>query len=512
MAGRTIFAAKNAVWGIAGNIINALLSFISRTVFINVLGTQYLGVNGLFTNILGMLSLAELGVGSAISFSLYKPLAENDTKQIQAIINFYRRAYRVIALIVAVVGLCIMPFLHYFVRGVPEVQNIYTIYLIFLFNSVTSYLITYKTTLLSADQRNYLITNINTSVKVITIALQIAYLLVVGNYIGYLLIDATVQLLSKFYLNHFTDKRYPYIRGKNDARLSKKDKSTIFTKIRALMLHKVGEVSVYQTDNIITSAFISTAVVGLVSNFTLIINTVNTFVLSIFNSMTASFGNLIATETTEKQIHITKRYDFMCFVFFGWTAVSLYILLDPFIILWIGRDRLIGNLTVMLLCINYYLTGMRVGLTNVKTAAGIFEQDKWIALCQAVANLAFSIILVRPMGLAGVYMGTLISSMIPNISRPYIVYKYLFKRSCIPYLIEYMRRFIELTLCAAIIKGIDYLIPCVSIYLRFLILLTLCITIPALLLILVYHKSDEFQYFKGLTLRLKNKVLRRKHA
>ena len=512
MASRTTFAAKNAMWGMAGNISNALLAFISRTVFINVLGTQYLGVNGLFTNILGMLSLAELGIGSAISFSLYKPLAEKNTRQIQAIINFYRSAYRVIALIVTVVGLSLMPFLHYFVRGVPEVQNIDIAYAIFLFNSVTSYLVTYKTTLLSADQRNYLITNINTVVKAIIATLQITYLLTVGNYIGYLVIDATVQLLSKFYLNHFTDKRYPYIQGKNDARLSKKDKATIFTKIKALILHKVGEVSVYQTDNIITSAFINTAVVGLVSNFTLIINTINTFVMSIFNSMTASFGNLIATETVEKQMRSTKRYDFMCFVFFGWTALSLYTLLDPFIVLWIGRDRLIGNLTVMLLCINYYFTGMRVGLTNVKTAAGIFEQDKWIALCQAAANLAFSIILVRPMGLAGVYMGTLISSMIPNLSRPYIVYKYLFKRSCIPYLVEYMRRFIEVVLCAAIIKGIDCILPGMSIYLRFAILLVLCIIIPAFLLILVYRKSDEFQYFKGLIIRSKNKVLSRKHA
>ena len=512
MASRTTFAAKNAMWGMTGNIANALLAFISRTVFINVLGTQYLGVNGLFTNILGMLSLAELGVGSAISFSLYKPLAEKNTRQIQAIINFYRTAYRIIAIIVAVVGLCLIPFLHHIVRGVPEVQNIYVIYLIFLFNSVTSYLITYKTTLLSADQRNYLITNINTGVKTITAVLQIVYLLVFGNYIGYLLIDATVQLLSKFYLNHFTDKRYPYIRGRNDAHLSREAKSTIFRKIRALMLHKVGEVSVYQTDNIITSAFISTAVVGLVSNFTLIINTVNTFVLSIFNSMTASFGNLIATETTEKQMCTTKRYDFMCFVFFGWTAIALYVLLDPFIIMWIGHDRLIGNLTVMLLCINYYLTGMRVGLTNVKMAAGIFEQDKWIALCQAVGNLTFSIILVRPMGLAGVYMGTLISSMIPNISRPYIVYKYLFKRSCVPYFIEYMRRFVELVLVAAIIKGIDYVLPSMSIYLRFAILLTLCIVLPTLLLVLVYRNSDEFQYFKKLADRLKNKVLGRKHA
>ena len=177
-ASRTGFVVKNFVWATVGNLSNALFSFVARTVFIYILGTAYLGVNGLFTNILGMLSLAELGVGAAISFSLYKPLAERNTQTIQAIINFYRNAYRIIALIVAIVGLSILPFLKYIVRGVNEVEHINLIYCIFLFNSVTSYLITYKTTLLSADQRNYLITNINTVVKAITMILQIIYLVI----------------------------------------------------------------------------------------------------------------------------------------------------------------------------------------------------------------------------------------------------------------------------------------------------------------------------------------------
>lgn len=506
MASRTQFAAKNFIWATIGNISNTVITFISRTVFIYILGTEYLGVNSLFTNILGMLSLAELGVGAAISFSLYKPLAEKNTHEVQAIINFYRTAYRVIACIVAAVGLCILPFLKYIVRGVDQVQHVELIYCIFLFNSVTSYLITYKTTLLSADQRNYLITNINTVVKLITMTVQTIFLLVFRNYIGYLLIDAVIQLTSKFYLNHFTDKRYPYIRGRNDARLSKEEKNTIFTKIRALVLHKVGEVSVYQTDNIITSVFINTAVVGIVSNFTMIINMVNTFVISFFNSATASLGNLIATESKERQLNTTRRFDFICFVFFGWTAICLYILLNPFITIWIGKGKVIGNLTVALLCINYYFTGMRVGLTNVKTAAGIFEQDKWVPICQAIANIAFSIVLVQHMGLAGVYLGTLISSLIPNISRPYIVYKYLFQKSCVPYLLEYVKRFLEIILCAALIMLIEYLLPEMNIYLNFVILVLCCIFIPFIFIFLIYRNSDEFNYLKSLVMKVKEKI------
>lgn len=507
-ASRTGFVVKNFVWATVGNLSNALFSFVARTVFIYILGTAYLGVNGLFTNILGMLSLAELGVGAAISFSLYKPLAERNTQTIQAIINFYRNAYRIIALIVAIVGLSILPFLKYIVRGVNEVEHINLIYCIFLFNSVTSYLITYKTTLLSADQRNYLITNINTVVKAITMILQIIYLVIFRNYIGYLLIDATVQLISKLYLNYFTDKRYPFIKGRNRSKLSKEEKAIIFTKIRALILHKIGEVSVYQTDNIITSTFINTAVVGLVSNFTMLINMVNTFVVAFFNSATAGFGNLIVTETVNKQLKMTKRYDFLSFVFFGWTGICLYILLGPFVTLWIGKDRVIDNLTIALLCINYYLTGMRVGLTNIKSAAGIYEQDRWVAICQAIANVIFSIILVQYMGLAGVYVGTLLSSMIPNISRPYIVYKYMFKRSCIPYLVEYCKRFVGLIICVICIKVIGCLFSDVNTYIHFFLLLLCCIFFPLIFIIIVYRTADEFKYCKRMIL----KIARRKNV
>ena len=212
---RTLYAAKNFAWSMVGNISNSVLSFISRTIFIYTLGTAYLGVNGLFSNILGMLSFAELGIGSAITFSLYKPLAEKDIPKIQAIINFYRVAYRIIACVVAVIGISLIPFLKYMVKATDGIDNLELIYCLFLINTVSSYLITYKTTIVSADQKAYLMANINTISRVVITLAQIVIMLFTKNFIAYLITGIVMQILTKIYLNRFTDKKYPYIKGRN---------------------------------------------------------------------------------------------------------------------------------------------------------------------------------------------------------------------------------------------------------------------------------------------------------
>ncbi|OZG68550.1 lipopolysaccharide biosynthesis protein [Bifidobacterium eulemuris] len=507
---RTQYALKNFFWATIGNLSNSLISFISRTVFIYTLGASYLGINGLFTNILGMLSLTELGVGAAISFSLYKPLAESDIRKIQALINFYRIAYRIIALIVAVLGVSLIPFLGYVVNGVDEIENIELIYCIFLFDSITSYLISYKTTILNADQRNYLVTNINLVIKLSITIIQIIYLLIYRNFIGYLIINAVLQLVGKLYLNWFTNRQYPYLRKKNSSKLSKEERSIIFTKIKALIFHKIGGVSVYQTSNIITSIFISTKVVGLVSNFTMIINLVNTFIASFFNSATAGFGNLIATESREKQMEITKRYDFLCFCFFGWSSICLFVLMKPFIIIWLGPNMLIDDATIALLCLNYYFTGMRVGLTNVKDAAGIFEPDKWVPVCQAILNITIGVIAAYFLGLPGVYLGIVVSGLVASISRPYIVYKYMFHRSCMPYLAEYGCHLVEVVLCAAILSIVSHNIPFGNAYIQFGTMLPITTLLPIALLYMRYRKTEEMRYCIQMTSNIIKRLRRQK--
>lgn len=506
---RTEYAAKNFMYSTIGSISNSILGFLSRTVFIYTLGTSYLGLSGLFTNVLGMLSLAELGVGTAISFSLYKPLAENNSKKVWAYIDFYKKAYRLVAFVVASIGLALIPFLKYIIKGAEGIDNITLMYCIFLFNTVSSYLISYRTTVLSADQRNYLQTNINTVFNVIMNVFQMIVLVITRNYICYLLTQAVIQFSSKIYLNYYAKKMYPYLKEKHGEELSKEEKSTIYKKIKALIMHKVGEVSINQTDNIIISSFISIKTVGLVSNFTLIINLINTFVNSFFNSAIAGFGNIISTETEERRLKAFKKYDFLGFWFYGWTSICLFFLLKPFVTIWIGEDKLIDSVTLALLCTNYYFTGQRIPIGNVKVAAGVYEQDVWIPFVQSFINIIVSIYGAMHWGLKGVYIGTLLSSLVPNLVRPFVVYKAVFKVSSWDYYKIYIQRIAFMLFTILSISAINYFFYSSNIYLNSLILFALCIIIPNIYMVIFYRKTEGFIYVKSIVIGLVKKVLKK---
>lgn len=503
---RTTYATRNFIWTSVGNIVNYVLKFVLQTVFIQVLGTTYLGVNGLFTNVLGVLSLAEMGVSSAITFSLYKPVAEHDIKKIQALINFYKTAYRYIAAVVCTLGLILIPFLPYIVKQPKGVTHLTLIYLIFLANTVLSYLVTYKTSVFYADQKNYVITNITTAFLIIASLCQLPVLLISRNYILYLLTNIGIQFLGKIYAFYRTDKMYPYLKGKNHEKLKKEDRQTIITKIQALMVHKVGDVAINQTDNILTSSIINVTTVGLVSNFTLIVGTVNSFISTLFGSAIAGLGNLLATSSEKHKKDVFDDYDFACFWFYGWSAICLLFLLKPFVRVWLGEDKLIDNLTVFLLCLNYYMTGCRVSLGNIKSAAGVFEPDAWMPIAQSIVNIVTSIIFARMIGLPGIYIGTLLSALIPSFGRPYIVYHYIFHTKSIGYYIEYFKRFGILAISCAMIAGVSSLISIQNGWAVLLFRLFLCIIIPNIFIVILYKKTSQYQYCINLIQNIVKKV------
>ncbi len=491
---RTQYAAKNFLFSTIGTIVTSLLSFVSRTIFIYTLGTVYLGINGLFTNVLGMLSFAELGIGAIIGFCLYKPLAEQDTEKIKAYIKFYKNAYRIIALVVTTIGLIIIPFLKYIVNGADDVNNLVFIYCVFLFNTVSSYLITYKTTILNADQKNYLLTNINTVFKILLTIAQVAVLLIFNDYIVYLVIQSLMTLIEKIYINIFINKRYPYLKEKNTVPLSKDEKDTLYSKIKAMIFHKIGEVSVFQTDNIITSAFINVIAVGLVSNFVMVIMLISTFVGAFFNASVAGFGNIIATETKKSQFLIFKKYNFIAFWLYGVSALCLYFLLPDFITAWIGSDKLIDKLTIFLLCVNYYIKGLRIPISNIKSAAGVFEPDRYAPLVEAAINIIVSIIGVKLWGLPGIYIGTLLSSFVPVIIGSSVVYRHVFGIECKTYFVEYVKRILLIAVSALLIYLLCGLVNVNNIYIKIALKLIIGLIIPHLIIFIVYRKSNECKY------------------
>lgn len=509
MPSRLKMTARNAFWSYISMIVSLLLQFVSRTVFIYYLGEGYLGINGLFSNILGVLSFAELGIGTAINFSLYKPVAENNTEKIKAYMYFLKWAYRVIALIVTVLGLALIPFLEVLVTDPGNVGNITVYYIIYLFNTVSSYFVSYKYSLVNAEQKNYICTNINLIISATTTVIQIMSLLIWKSFVAYLLVAAILGAFQKIFISKYFDNLYPYLKEKNVQKLTSVEKDTLMTKIKALIIHKIGDVSVHQTDNIIVSTFVSTKTVGLLSNYNLLISTVSSCINVLFNSVTGSLGNMVATESKEYQYAVFKKYRFIGFWFYGFTATALGILMTPFITLWIGGRMVVDTVVVNLLVIDYYMIGQRICLNNIKSAAGIYEPDKYVALLQAIVNLISSIALVKLIGLPGVYVGTLIQGTLSTILKPILSYKVMFGVSSRYYFIDSLKYgsavIISYVICTIIKK---FILSNVTI-MRFIWMIPVVVIVPNTVFVLLFHKRPEFRFMVGTARRIVSQRFRK---
>lgn len=498
---RVTNASKNIKYGYLGNLLSLLLKFISRTVFIYTIGTTYLGVNGLYINILSVLSFAELGIGTAMNYSLYKPVAENDKEKIKALMDLYKYSYRWIALIVAMIGLALIPFLDLIVKepGIISSNELIIYYLIFLFNTVSTYFVVYKYSLVNAEQKNYIQTNIKTMTIALTTVFQIIILIFMRSFLFYLLTAAIIELIQKIFANRYLNQRYPYLLDKNIRKLSKEEKEPIKKNIKALVTHKIGDISVHQTDNILISSFINITTVGLVSNYTLIISSVTSFINIIFNSLISGFGNLIATESIDKQFELFKVYRFVGFWCYGYASIAFIILINPFIELWIGSEMLVASIVIYLIIIDYYLKGHRIVVNNFKVAAGIFDEDKYIGLIQAVVNLVVSIVMVRRIGLPGIFVGTVVQGLVSTLTKPFIVYNKVFKKSGMEY---YKDSLIYLIVLMIPLLGLEliknYILQNLTI-LNFIVMTALVAIIPNLIFILFLRKRKEFKYLLQLT-------------
>ena len=506
--GRVQSAAKNIAFGYIGNLTTQLLGFILRTVFISYLGDTLNGINDLYTGILSVLSLAELGVGTALNYSLYGPVARKDYEKIKSYMQLYKKAYRVIGLVIAVIGLAISPFLPYLVKqpqGV-SVRDLTLYYFIFLFNTVSTYFVAYKYSLAYAEQKNYIQTNTITITKMITVTLQIAVIVTTRNFYLYLLTAAAVELIQKIFISWYLNRLYPYLKDKNVKKLSKEETGEVVTKTKALVFHKVGDVARLQTDSMIISAFINVTLVGFVGNYNMILNSVANFVNIIFNSVLSSFGNLIATESKEKQYDVFKVYRFFACWVYGFSAVGFFLLLTPFIVIWQGPEKVLAAGAVACILIDYYFKGDRIVLSNFKTAAGVFEQDKYLALIQGVVNLILSIVLVQKIGLVGIYIGTIVSGLIANITKPFIIYKVCFEKSVKTYFLDSVKYLAVLFGILVLLTGIkQFVMPQVTVLSFVVMFIVICVVFNGIFLLL-FGRTQEFGYLWGI---IKRKLRRR---
>lgn len=498
---------KNVSYALVGQAFGLIVSFVSRIFFINILGKEYLGLNGLFSNILSVLSLAELGVGEAIIFGLYKPLAEKDEFKCKMLMQFYKKIYIVVGLLIFVLGILITPFLNVFIKEIPNINGISLIYLLFVINTSVSYFFSYKRNLIIADQKKYYVTIYRYLFFFIVNLLQIIYLLLFKDYIGFLIIQIIFTVLENITISKKADLLYPYLKDKKSIPLDEESKRQIIVNTKALMMHKVGGVAVSATDNIILSSFVSVSAVGIYSNYFLVTNALNVITSQIFSSITASVGNLFAIGNKNNQYSVFKKIDFLCYWIQCFTAACLITLFNPFISLWLGKDYLFNFEIVLILVINYYIYGMRKSVVTFKEAAGLFTADKWKSIIEGIINLIVSIILVNKIGIVGVFVGTLISSLLTCVwIEPFALFKYGFKIKPFAYFNNYIIRFFITSFICFINYKLAHIVIFSNVYFGFIYMLLISLVIPNIIMIIIFHKSEEFNYYKNYFFKFLNKI------
>lgn len=490
-------AGKNIFFGYISNFIILFMGLLQRHVFIMVLDRTLLGVNGLYTDILSMLSLAELGIGSALNYSLYKPVAEGNQEKIKSYMWLYRKAYLAIAGVITVIGLALAPFLPYLLKesGGISVRDLTVYYLIFLFNTVSTYFVAYKYSLANAQQRNYIQTNIATVTKIVTVCAQIVILFLTKNFLLYLLTQAAVELLQKIFVSIYFNRLYPYLRDRNVRKLEKEETDLVVTKTKALMFHKIGDVARLSTDSVIITYFMNVEWVGVVGNYTMIITYAANFISVIFNSVISGFGNLVATESKEKQYAMFKVYRFFACWLYGFASVGFWLLLTPLVTgIWLDESWKLGQAVLTLILIDLYFKGSRTVLVNFKIAAGVFEQDKYLSLIQGGVNLVLSIIGIQYIGLAGVYVGTVVSGVMANLIQPVIVYRDCFGRSAWPYFGDSAKFIGVIAGVAAVLVPVKHLLMAQVNLVTFVVMVVIVTIVYNAVFVLFFRRTEEFGY------------------
>lgn len=506
---RTYNSLKNISVGVFGQVIQLVTSFIGRSFFIRYLSTDYLGLNGLFLNLLSFLSLAELGVGNSILYALYKPIKGNDTIKISALMNYFSKIYKYIGVIIFILGICLIPFFPYIITGAPSIkENITFIYLLFLFNTSFSYFFSYKQTLLNADQNYYIINIVNFSLNIIQLILQIIFLYFTHNYVIYLLINIIYTFSVNIVISIIVNIKYPFLRINKKEKLNNKEKKHIMKNVSYIMVSKISGVLVNNTDNIIISSLNGLKDVGLTSNYTMITNAFNQLLNQVFNSITASVGNLNADLKDRKRSYeVFKVLNLMNFWLYGFTAIAFCLMANELIAIWIGKEYCLSFMVLITLAINYYIVGMQNTIWVYKNTMGLFKYGRYILFFTAFLNIVLSLFLGSKYGLFGVFLATIIARLLTNVwYDPYVIYKYGLNKNPFIYLKRYLYFFITIIISTLITYFLLRGFTVSNIYINFIIHFFIVLIIPNLVFVLMIFKFSEFKYVKNLIISIIKKL------
>lgn len=492
-------AIRNVVYGAIYRCVSILGPFVVRTVMIYIMGNEYVGLNSLFTSILSFLSLAELGVGSALVYSMYKPIAQDDTETINALYALYRRLYKIIGTVIFTIGLLLIPILPILIKkDLPSDVNLYVIYLVFLINTVLSYwLYGYKQSLLYAFQRTDIVSKRATAINMLMYVVQVLSMLIWQNYYYYIIWLPICTVLTNIVNKIVVDKMFPQYRC--EGRVSKELSDSIKKKIIALFGTKANSIVLHATDNIVISAFLGLGLVGKYGNYYYIMNSICMFLKIIYSSITAGLGNSLQTETVEKNYNDFKFLSFANAWIVTFCATSLLCLYQPFMKIWVKKDSMLDMDIVVLVVVYFYVYMIRRIVLTYKDAAGIWWEDKFRPYVVMIANLVLNIVLCQFIGLYGILISTIISMFIAIPWENHTVFKFIFHKSSGEY---YLRMALYLVVgisvavltffvCSYAPRGI------IGVLVRAL----LCVTVPNLIWLALFLNTEEFSRTKSLLLK-----------
>lgn len=501
---------KNAmlasVFAIVEQLVSVASVFIYRTIFLSYLSKEYLGIEGLFTNILQLFSLAELGIGMTILYRMYKPFAEKDVDGISAHVHFYKNVYHGIALLTTVIGACLYPFIDSIVNtsDVPSDVNLRLVYVLFVLQSVASYLFVYKQSIIQANQRAYLVSGFTTTLTVINVVIKIVVLVLTRKYELVLMASIVSTILINWIFSLWITHEYKEI-FQNKTQLSKEQKKDIIKDTTGLMCHKVGFIVLTSTDNIILTKMVSLAAVGIYTNYATITSAVQMLLTKMLNSFTPTIGNFMVNYEKDAVEDLYKKLLFVNFWFTSFCTVCLYVLLNPFIEIWLDETFLLSGFTVAVLCSQFYIKSSQTINEAFINAAGLFTRDRIRPLIEAALNLVISIVLAKEIGIAGVFIGTCISSLLTCYWRqPYLLYKHVFKNSPRHFIINQIIWVVLTCVMCFAVQMICQNIPITIV--GFLIRLVICGIGINLVYLVLWHRSAAFKYFFGIVV---DKIRRR---
>lgn len=495
---RTEYSVMNTSVAFVAQISAILMGFFTRVVFTRMLSEGYVGINGLFTDILNILSLSELGVGTAITYALYGPIARKDIQKQQILMRMFRTFYRMTAAFVLAAGVCLIPFLDVLMKDRPDVEHLVLIYLLYLLNSVVSYLLIYKKTLVDAHQMNYITVLYHNGFLVLQDVCQIIVLLTTRNFVLFLMVAVVCTITGNVCMSRKADALFPYLKEPCHEKLPQEERHDIFKNVKAMLMHKLGNVVVNNTDNLLISSFVGVITAGIYSNYYLVIGSVRQVLDQALQGVAASVGNLGATEESDKVSRVFDQLFFIGYWMYGFAGICLFEMLNPFVELAFGKQYLFQREIVLVLCINFFINGTRRAVLIFKESMGLFWYDRYKAIAEAVLNLGISIILVTHFGVVGVFAGTFCSTVLTSVwVEPYVIYKYRFHKPVVQYFGKYS---LYLVVMAAVWAVTEFCCGAVSGNALFNLFYRagICVCVPNILLWLAFRKTENWKKTSGL--------------